>query len=226
MKKYFIAEALAIESGHLILPNEEIYAESSPSGNFYYIYSIRLQKKLGSIQKAKFEATIKQPEVSDVPEFPNGFRKWVETLMEMNSYITLAASKSGKSNSVVLLVRESEGGAGMYDLALEWAKEFELINKDREWDGEFYEEVEIFAQSKDLGLSFRDHLEAYYAGQLKEAEEASKELVVIYPAFEGKRIDVTKAQLNLLLIQKLISVKDTGYWYLPENIIAINKIVK
>jgi hypothetical protein len=34
------------------------------------------------------------------------------------------------------------------ELAMNWAMEFERINKDREWDGEWYDELEAFLDKK------------------------------------------------------------------------------
>ena len=41
-----------------------------------------------------------------------------------------------------------QGTGGMYELAEELTDEFEKLNADREWDGEFFDEIEEFITSK------------------------------------------------------------------------------
>ena len=45
--------------------------------------------------------------------------------------------------------RHSEQGhGGLYELAEELTDEFELLNKGRVWDGEFFDEIEEFLSEK------------------------------------------------------------------------------
>lgn len=44
--------------------------------------------------------------------------------------------------------QESEGRMGVHSLAQDLASEFQSINKDRKWDGEFLEEIEDFIECK------------------------------------------------------------------------------
>jgi hypothetical protein len=43
---------------------------------------------------------------------------------------------------------KEKGHGGLYELAEDLTDEFETINKNREWDGEFFEEIETFLNEK------------------------------------------------------------------------------
>lgn len=80
-------------------------------------------------------------------EFPNGFESFMETHHEVVTALTLAREK----NHPVTETMNEEGGTGrFYEVATEWTKEFETTNKGREWDGEFFDEIESFINSKFL----------------------------------------------------------------------------
>lgn len=73
--------------------------------------------------------------------FPNGFKNWQETHYEVVSMLTIAYEKG---NLKVEDYMKANGTGGMYELAEYMTNKFELENKDREWDGEFFEEIEYF----------------------------------------------------------------------------------
>jgi hypothetical protein len=77
---------------------------------------------------------------------PNGFESWMETHHEVVTEINKALpSDSVPENSNVAIRRaEAQGTGGIYELAEELTTKFETLNKGREWDGEFYEEIESF----------------------------------------------------------------------------------
>ena len=78
--------------------------------------------------------------------FPNGFTSWMETHHEVVSEINsrLMLSGDNKANRVMY-----EGGAGaIYELAEELTDKFEEMNKNREWDGEFFDEIEEFMEKE------------------------------------------------------------------------------
>lgn len=52
------------------------------------------------------------------------------------------------SDTEINRVQGTQGSTGLYVLAQQWADEFEELNKDREWDGEFFEEIEQFCATK------------------------------------------------------------------------------
>ncbi len=78
-------------------------------------------------------------------KFPNGFTSWAETHFEIVTYISLCSDETG-----VIGFTANMGGTGaLYELAEQWADEFEQLNKDRgDWDGEFMDEIESFCNSK------------------------------------------------------------------------------
>lgn len=82
-------------------------------------------------------------------KFPNGFRSWMETFAEVYEFITLERQKPSLKG-VMKEVQEQSGTCGFYDLAQEWTAEFEAIYFKREWDGEFFEEVEEFCKKKNF----------------------------------------------------------------------------
>ena len=97
-------------------------------------------------------------ELASVKWFPNGFDSWVETHYEVSAEINWQFMKSDE-DSIARLVREAHdaGGHGfLYALAMELTDEFESINKGRQWDGEYFDELENylrFTLDKDLESS-------------------------------------------------------------------------
>ena len=73
--------------------------------------------------------------------FPNGFSSWQETHYEVVSAITFYLH-----NLPEIVI---DGGTGrLYELAEKWTDKFEELNKNREWDGEFFEEIDDFMSEK------------------------------------------------------------------------------
>jgi hypothetical protein len=68
--------------------------------------------------------------------FPNGFESWCKTYYEIVDFL-ICTSK------VVKFYKQNSTG-GMYELARELTDKFETLNKGREWNGEFFEELEHF----------------------------------------------------------------------------------
>ena len=83
----------------------------------------------------------------ETKEFPNGFDSWYETHHEVVSFLTLEYERDSVTSKVAEFL-ERNGTGGMYELARELTDEFETLNKDREWDGEFFEEIESFLMKK------------------------------------------------------------------------------
>jgi hypothetical protein len=81
-------------------------------------------------------------------EFPNGFASWQETHYEVVAAITSIALDDDNKDNLVYKTYREDGLGGLYELAEELTDEFELLNKDREWDGEFFEEIERFLDEK------------------------------------------------------------------------------
>jgi hypothetical protein len=83
--------------------------------------------------------------------FPNGFTSWAETHHEVVQFIT-NEEQANKiiGEDVVTYIASQMGTGGLYELAMKWTDEFEEKNKDREWDGEFFEELERFLSDKNV----------------------------------------------------------------------------
>lgn len=92
--------------------------------------------------------------MSDTKVFPNGFKNWRETFYEVVQGITchinfISGFEENESvNDIVYETKDQFGTTGLYDLAELWTDEFELINKGREWNGEFLDEIEAFVNKK------------------------------------------------------------------------------
>lgn len=76
---------------------------------------------------------------------------WIETHHEVVSYITTALNIMDTTvvePTVVKHTMEQQGTGGIYELAEKWTNEFELEHAGREWDGEFYDEIEAWLEKK------------------------------------------------------------------------------
>ncbi len=69
---------------------------------------------------------------------------YLETFYEVVEFITLNFDNSRG----VLDVESTRGRGGLYELAEDLTDEFQEINKDREWDGEFFDEIDEFLHEK------------------------------------------------------------------------------
>jgi hypothetical protein len=81
-------------------------------------------------------------------EFPNGFASWQETHYEVVAAITSIVLDDDNKDNLVYKTYREDGLGGLYELAEDLTDEFELLNKDREWDGEFFDEIERFLDEK------------------------------------------------------------------------------
>lgn len=80
-------------------------------------------------------------------EFPNGFESWYETFFELS----LLFAEELNKDSLVGEIRnayESHGRGAIYELAEQWADEFERVNEDKEWEGDYYDAIEDFFKYK------------------------------------------------------------------------------
>lgn len=87
-----------------------------------------------------------------VLKFPNGFSSWHETHFEISEAIGKALndmySPDELQSKVVCDRVEEQGTGGIYDLAEDLTDEFELKFKGKEWDGEYFDEIEKFINEK------------------------------------------------------------------------------
>ena len=78
--------------------------------------------------------------------FPNGFTSWAETHFEIVRFISNYDEDEG---GLIGLTAVMQGIGGIYELAVEWADEFEELNKDRDdWDGEWFDKIELFCNQQ------------------------------------------------------------------------------
>ena len=81
--------------------------------------------------------------------FPNGFTSWQETHYEVVEKISMISQMDeALIPPLVSFVYTMGGRGGLYELAEELTDEFEELNKNREWDGEFFDEIETFLNDK------------------------------------------------------------------------------
>ena len=81
-------------------------------------------------------------------KFPNGFTSWMETFYEMSSAITMELAKEPHIGLLVAKRYDEQGHGGMYELAEELTNEFEKLHAGRQWDGEFFDTIQQFIESK------------------------------------------------------------------------------
>jgi hypothetical protein len=81
-------------------------------------------------------------------KFPNGFTSWMETFYEMTSSITMELAKEPHIGLLVAKRYEEQGHGGMYELAQELTDEFERLYAGRQWDGDFFDAIQDFIETK------------------------------------------------------------------------------
>jgi hypothetical protein len=74
---------------------------------------------------------------------PNGFTNWIETHHQVVEAITLNLEKDRYEGEVKRRY-DAQGRGGIWELAEELTDKFEKLNKNREWDGEYFDELEDF----------------------------------------------------------------------------------
>lgn len=79
--------------------------------------------------------------------FPNGFTSWQETHFEVAAAIAAKLSEDVPAGRVAE-VQENHGHGGLYELAEELTDKFEESTQGREWDGEFFDEIEEFLENE------------------------------------------------------------------------------
>lgn len=84
----------------------------------------------------------------DGKTFPNGFNNWKETYFEVTSFMIERILEDDTADTEINRTKLSQGSTALYSLAEQWADEFEELNKGREWDGEFFDEIEQFCATK------------------------------------------------------------------------------
>lgn len=80
-------------------------------------------------------------------KFPSGFDSWRTTFFFISGLIFLFDMQDADS-SVMKKVRDEGGRYALIDLAEQLADEFEAMHVGRQWDGEYEDELQIFANKK------------------------------------------------------------------------------
>lgn len=115
------------------------------SEGFESIPDSKTWSKLQDISDNLYEISFREHE----PKPYNGLKCWSQTHFEVVSILTLLEQKPENEQPFELLsVRKNEGTTGVWELAEAITNEFEDQNEGREWDGEFYEEIEAFVRQK------------------------------------------------------------------------------
>ena len=78
---------------------------------------------------------------------PFDFESWHETHYEVVAAIATECAKD-EPQGLVKEVLDEQGYGGRYELARDLTNEFETLNKDRQWDGEYFDEIELFLNQK------------------------------------------------------------------------------
>jgi hypothetical protein len=81
------------------------------------------------------------------------FEDYLETHYEIVKAIVLREKFLDDNNlmdedPVIGKILNEKGMGGLWELATELTDEFQSLNKDREWDGEFFDELENFLENK------------------------------------------------------------------------------
>lgn len=99
------------------------------------------------------DETLASKEHTAEKKFPNGFTSWMETHHEVATFIERVLLSEpdyhDSDDTCIVWMEQHEGGTGrIYELGEEWTDEFENLNKGREWDGEFLDEIDAFLIKK------------------------------------------------------------------------------
>jgi hypothetical protein len=80
--------------------------------------------------------------------FVNGFTSWTETYFLIVEFIVLERDDEN-CDGEIKNTHESQGTGGLWELAVEWANEFEKLHQGEEWEEkDYFEEIELFCQTK------------------------------------------------------------------------------
>jgi hypothetical protein len=78
-------------------------------------------------------------------EFVNGFDSWIETYSEISRLIRELIENE---NPNITKLYEEVGYGLIYELSKKFTNEFEYINKNKEWDGDWFDALENFIESE------------------------------------------------------------------------------
>lgn len=146
---------------------EDKHYESMPIGKVTEpfttigVYKNRKDEESGLIlQDHLVDMPIEEFQQLQEARFPNGVTSWKETHFEMVASITVLRGGEpflcpgdilplvDKIHPFIQKIDDTQGTGGFYELAEDWTNEFELKHLNREWDGEYYDEIEEFVKQK------------------------------------------------------------------------------
>jgi hypothetical protein len=141
---------IVVEAENLEIAKEKVEAELEETpldqyGNTFDSTDLNIVHFDVSKPVASTGTTIK-PSLS-IPATEDEFASWRETHFEVVNAIALENAKD-KPCQLISELRMDGGRMALWDLANELTKEFENKNKGRKWDGEFYDEIDAFIDSK------------------------------------------------------------------------------
>lgn len=99
------------------------------------------------IEKGMKDIAIEIFEITEKFKALEEYSEWHETHFEVVSAISIEAYKNNPSKPVKECY-EASGTGGLYELAEELTNEFQSLHTGREWDGEYFDEIEKFLQEK------------------------------------------------------------------------------
>lgn len=114
--------------------------------NAYVYQGEVLEVNPGLTNSLKFWATAQGKLENPIP-FPNGFRSWKDTFYEVTKEIERMRDWLVMPKRLADIQAE-QGRCGFYSLAEELTNKFENINVGRQWDGDFFDELEAFINSE------------------------------------------------------------------------------
>jgi hypothetical protein len=77
---------------------------------------------------------------------PNGLISWTETHFEVVAHLIRTENQSGSLSNQR---HTQQGIGGLYELAEDLATQFEKKFEGKDWDGDFYDEIEAFLSEKE-----------------------------------------------------------------------------
>lgn len=110
----------------------------------YYIDSRKSDYNETDEENAPLQSVINTEPISWI----NGVTSFMETHHEVVAAITLSLEESPEGDNVAVRRYKEQGTGGMYELALELTYKFELMHALRQWDGEFFDEIESFMENE------------------------------------------------------------------------------
>lgn len=95
-----------------------------------------------------YEDAVEAFQEEEEKRFPNSFANWQETHFEVIDNLMLMVNKdeNHKQPEQLSMILTMQGRHGLWELAKSLTDQFELKNKGRKWDGEFYDEIEEFVK--------------------------------------------------------------------------------